>query len=200
MENFKPIKYFIANKITTLSDRQLRRNCEKAYLNGETYVVKVEKNKNKISNWLINISSIEIIGSRKRKPKQKKKPESYYNVEVSINFNDRSDYAYYSEIIRLFRFYTNYDLVYKIESSGDFKNCYHLHIGVHGTYKIVKKYIDFITNHHLQRKCNKYYDKRSGEHKSSIRVRKLVDEDAFIDYISKGYDRLGGDSPTYVFF
>lgn len=43
-----------------------------------------------------------------------------------------------------------------------------------------------------------YYDKSTGEHKSSVRVRKIVDEDAFVDYISKGYDRLGDDFPIYL--
>ncbi|WP_276681384.1 MULTISPECIES: hypothetical protein [Empedobacter] len=197
MENFKPTKYFIDNELTTLSDRHLRRNCAKALENGETYV-KIGKNKKQKDIWLIEVSSIGLVGERIRKPKKEIKPENYFNIEVSINFNDRSDYVYYSEIVRLFKFYSGCDLVYKIENDPYNKYNNHLHMGVHGQYKTVKKYIDYIVQNILQKKCNMYYDKSTGEHKSSVRVRKIVDEDAFVDYISKGYDRLGGDFPIYL--
>lgn len=197
MDNFKPTKYFVENKLTTLSDRQLRRKCAKVYEMHVSYV-KLSKNKNNCNIWLIEDSSIELIGKRERKPKQKKVAEPYFNAEVSINFNDRSDHAYYSTIVKLFRERTNFDLVYKIEKTSDNNYSYHLHMGVHGSIKIVKQHIEYIVKQILQRNCNKYYDKNTGEHKSSVRVRKLVDEDAFVDYISKGYDRLGGDFPSYL--
>lgn len=198
MDNYKPAKYFVENKLTTLSERQLRRKCANAYEMNVSYV-KLSKNKNNSNIWLIKESSIELIGKRERKPKKKKVAEPYFNVEVTLNFNDRSDYAYYQEIVRIFKSLTGFDLVYKIEMTKDDLYSYHLHMGVHAKTVIVKKYIDYIVNNILGRSCNKYYDKTSGEHKSSIRVRKLIDEEAFIDYISKGYDRLGGDLPNYLF-
>ena len=199
MDNFKPTKYFVENNLITISDRHLRRKCKAYYENENVNYIKRSKNKNNSDLWLIEESSIHLIGKRIRKKKQDPKPESYFNTEVSINFNDRSDYAFYSTIVKLFRECTNFDLVYKIEKTSDNNYSYHLHMGVNGSVKTVKQHIEYIVKQILQRNCNKYYEKKTGEHKSSVRVRKLVDEDAFVDYISKGYDRLGGDFPIYVF-
>ena len=197
MDNFKPTRYFVENKLTTISDRHLRRKC-KAYYETVDYI-KRSKNKNNSDLWLIEESSIHLIGKRIRKKKESPKPESYFNTEVSINFNDRSDYAFYATIVKLFRERTNFDLVYKIEKTSESNNSYHLHMGVHGDQKKVKENIDYIVKHIFQRNCNKFYDKSTGENKSSVRVRQLLDEDAFINYISKGYDRLGGDLPQYIY-
>jgi len=196
MKIYKPIKYFLDNGLSNLGERQLRRRAHEAFTNREDYV-EIGTTRNGKQMWLIEVSSIELLAYRIRKPKKKIKKESYFNIEVSVNFDDNTDYAYYSEIVSLFRHYTGYDLVYKIESGGKYDN--HLHMGIHGSYRIVRKYINFIINHHLQRKCNKFYDSSTGEHKSSVRIRKIIDEEAFVDYISKGYDRLGGDLPVFLF-
>ncbi|MFV0188493.1 hypothetical protein OBK29_00900 [Empedobacter falsenii] len=196
MNNYKPIKYFVENGLSELGERQLRRRALQAYRNGEEYV-ELGKTENGKNLYLIDETRINEFAIRIRKPKSKKNIENYFNIEVSVNFNDNSDHAYYSEIVSLFRHYTGYDLVYKIESGGKYDN--HLHMGIHGSYRVVRKYINFILNNILQRKCNKFYDSSTGEHKSSLRIRKIIDEEAFVDYISKGYDRLGGDLPIYLF-
>lgn len=198
MEDFKPTKYYVVSGLTTLSDRHLRRKCVEVSKKNVNYV-RLGKNKNGSDLWLIEKSSINLIGKRQRKPKQIKRIENYFNVEVSVNFNDTCDRAYYFEIVKLFSDLTGFDLVYKIEKQSDDVYSNHLHLGVHATVKDVRKHMNTIIKDHLQRKCKSFHDKCTGEHKSSVMIRKIVDQEAFVNYISKGYDRLGGDYPTYIF-
>ncbi len=133
-----------------------------------------------------------MIGNRIRTTKKTKKKDNYFKTEVSLNFKDQADADYYQEIVNIFYQTTGLELVYKIEKEIDDVYSNHLHMGVATDDK--NKVLEFMTcivKENLQRNVKTRFD-------NFLSVNEMIDDKSFIDYISKGYDGLGGDLPEYI--
>lgn len=199
MDNFYPTKHFINNNLTTLGERQLRRNVSKAYNQGAKYVRKT-KNARGHDKWMIDANFFHLIGNRERnpkkdiqsKPKISPKNKNHFGTEVSLNFKDRCDSEYYVYIVHTFHDLTGFDLVYKIEREFDSEYSNHLHMGVATFDK--EKVTNVMTNiveDYLHRSTKSNFN-------TFLSVNEMIDDNSFIGYISKGYDGLGGDFPDYM--
>lgn len=191
MGNFYPTKYYVKNQMTTLSERQLRRKVLKAFELGCEYVRKI-KNSRGVDKWEIDINFFHLIGERTRKSKQLNIKENLFQTEVSLNFKDRSDRSYYKQIVDEFYSRTGFELVYKIEKEYDSEYSNHLHMGIiTNDKKRVSECMEHIVKVVLQRPTRSRFNRY-------LSVNDMIDDSAFIDYISKGYDGLGGDFPEYI--
>lgn len=187
IDKYKPTKFFINNNMTQLSERHLRRKCAEMYNGDDENIIK-RKNKNNRDLWLINLDSIGIIGKRRRK--EKKKKENNFKIEITVNFNDNLDVDYYLKLVKLFNESTNCNIMYKIERDKNNKN--HLHMAVDNDDKcLITNEMKKIITHDLQRSI-------SSGIKKHLLVNEIIDEKKYYDYISKGYDGLGGDFPSYI--
>lgn len=199
MDNFYPTKHFINNNLTTLGERQLRRNASKAHNQGAKYVRKI-KNARGHDKWMIDANFFHLIGERERnpkkniqsKPKISPKNKNHFGTEVSLNFKDSCDYDYYQHIAEIFHDRTGIDIVYKIEREFDSEYSNHLHMGV-ATFdkKKVTEVMKNIVEDYLNRSTSSRFN-------TFLSINEMIDDKSFIGYISKGYDGLGGDFPEYI--
>ena len=177
MDNFFPTKHFIENNLTTLGERQLRRNASKAYNQGAKYVRKT-KNARGHDKWMIGERERNPKKNIQSKPKISPKNKNHFGTEVSLNFKDRCDYDYYQHIAETFHDRTGIDVVYKIEREFDSEYSNHLHMGV-ATFdtKKVTEVMTYIVEDYLNRSTSSRFN-------TYLSINEMIDDKSFIGYIS----------------
>lgn len=236
MRNYKPIKYFIDQGLTNLSQKQIRRNAIEALVNNDEAIRLVKNSRNR-DQYEIDLEECEHIIKRKNNTRKilnfenprpsyislksdykndfynkgahlfgKKKCMNSYNVEATINLKlFRSggsiiDNIYgkevYEFLVERFKESIN-SFFYQIEIDSSLN--YHLHMGITGNLEEVKQIIFNIVYKYLGEFGNTSYHKLDFEKQYAIKVQNMVDQELYINYISKDSDGLGGCQPKFYF-
>ncbi|MGV0978421.1 hypothetical protein [Empedobacter falsenii] len=219
MKQFKKIKYIIENRLLDLSIRHLRRKA-KELLSKDDPTVKLIKNSNNRTEYLIDINFLEKF-QRKRAPKKteskpineknnsvtKREIQNPYDTNISINikYDDIAkfgnyDYDYNDFIARTIFKKLGMDLYYAIEQEEKAVNHFHLHLGLKRgnlTIRDIRKSIEKILfdNFYIS---DEIFTDSSGCQRTIIYVEEMISDCANRNYISKGVDRLGGIIPTFL--
>ena len=234
MRKFRTIKYYVDNNLTTLSQKQLKRNVIVAMSNNDCAVRLIKnsrnrnqyeidenncghliKRKNKRFCFKVGVISRPNYISLKSDYKNdfynkganlfgKKKCNNIYNVEVTINLklfrsngknvNNTYNKDVYELMVKIFKGKFN-NFFYKIELD---ESCnYHLHMGIEGEINIVKSTIFETVFDNFGFFDNESNHSLDGEKQYAIKIQEMVDQDLYINYISKGNDGLGGDLPIF---
>ena len=194
MKEYKPIRYFVENNLTTLSTRQLKRNASKAFISGCNYVIQSLTLNNK-KQYEILVDEIERIGERKRKPKESKKPVKIikefesktsrnYNTVVTINFKDSSDVVFYDDLVlKFFEYSKKDDMYYSIEIDDD--GYTHVHFASTGDINSTYNYLSQIINIELKLNQKIAISKNGEKSFAPVEISPMREHQCFLDYISK---------------
>lgn len=194
MKEYKPIRYFVENNLTTLGSKQLMRNASKAFIAGDNSVIKSLTKNNKIQ-YEILIDEIERIGARKRKPKESKKPVKIikefesktsrnYITVVTINFKDSSDVVFYDDLVlKFFEYSKKDDMYYSIEIDDD--GYTHVHFASTGDINSTYNYLNQIINIELKLNQKIAISKNGEKSFAPVEISPMREHQCFLDYISK---------------
>lgn len=194
MKEYKPIRYFVENNLTTLSTRQLKRNASKAFISGCNYVFQSLTLNNK-KQYEILVDEIERIGERKRKPKESKKPVKIikefesktsrnYITVVTINFKDTSDVVFYDELVlKFFEYSKKDDMYYSIEIDDD--GFTHAHLATTGDIFSTYYQLNQIINIELQLNQKIAISMNGEKSFAPVEISPMRDNQCFLEYISK---------------
>lgn len=192
MENYKPISYFIVNKLTTLCAKTIKRRVKLAYSNGDSSVRKVY-NKTKRPQYEILVEDFDKFASRIRKPKKIKikvlsestpKTYQYYRTVVTINLKDNYEADFYKELVENFFIKSKcHDMFYSIEV--DDENFTHIHLATTGGLELTKCTLDELINSKMKMNQRIAITQFGIKSYAPVEISSLCSLEAFTDYCSK---------------
>lgn len=192
MDNYKPVSYFITNKLTTLCAKTIKRRAKLAYSNGDSSVRKVF-NKTKRPQYEILVEEFDKFASRIRKQKKINmkvlsdtfpRTSNSYRTVVTINLKDGYDADFYKELAENFFIKSKYhDMFYSIEVDNE--NFTHIHLATTGGLELTKCTLDELINSKMKMNQRIAITQFGIKSYAPVEISSLCSLEAFTDYCSK---------------